>query len=238
MSSEYIEVEHKWKADHVDWSAFIAYFTKKKKQIVDEQVVLGPDQYWRADFDTQDISKKINELLFGSANVDVKNVEKVSDLLQSLGVGQSVARYRSNKNGFHELTVKRRISKSSTTVRGETDLLLRRDTKNPTVGSFLSMLGYKHEFTIVKRCHIFTIKNHIGIAIPVIYDIWLEGQEDDVKRFIEVEGDKSQSQEQNEKVIAYWKEILEDRFELTNKHLSKLSLYEIFSKNKYWISKE
>lgn len=225
VEDKYLEIEHKWQADHVNWEDFVKFFRRKKKQLINEEIATGPDEYWRQDQDIEALAKRIAE--------SPEDEEAIRNTLEKAGVGQSVVRYRSNGRSFKELTVKRRTSASNTTVRGEADLPLKR-VKQSDVGAFLSMLGYKKEVVIHKRCHIFWIENELGIAVPVIYDIWKEGEEDKVVRFVEVEAEKGQSQEQAAKILKFWSKELKDNFNLQNKHKSDLSLYEIFSGRRYW----
>lgn len=233
VEDKYLEIEHKWEADHVNWDEFVRYFRRKRKKLIDEVIVTGPDQYWRADFNTRVLARKIVESILDKENITNWDTRRVKNILDNSGVGQSVIRFRSDRRNFNELTIKRRTSSKQTTVREESDIPLK-NIKNEEVETFLMMAGYKQEIVIIKRCHIFWVENDLGLAVPVIYDVWVDGKEDDIRRFVEVEAEKGQSKEQCAAILKFWAKELKEKFGLKDRHVSDLSLYEIYTGRKYW----
>jgi adenylate cyclase class IV len=146
---------------------------------------------------------------------------------------KEVIRFRSSKTErFQELTVKTRTSNKSTTVRNEIDLRLCQ-VDNETVHSFLKLLNFKHEFTLMKQCDIFFMENKAGQKYSVVYyKVWDKKSPSKKYTFIEVEGDKNLPPKQSLKVINTFKKLLEDKQIVNDKQLSKESLYEIFQSKK------
>jgi len=161
---------------------------------------------------------------------------KVTGPDQYYRLGVSIVRYRHNFGGFHELTVKTRTSSKTTIVREEIDLNLINHTDPKDVEKFLVTSGYKREFTIVKKCHIFKLTCQAGLGSIVIYDIYRLGESKKRQRFVEIEGDKNQSIQVNKKWLSYWEKKLE-KVNLNKKDIYNLSLYEIFSNKMYRVKK-
>jgi hypothetical protein len=147
--------------------------------------------------------------------------------------GKESIRFRSSKTEkFQELTVKTRTSKSNTTIRNEIDLKLCQ-VDNDTVHCFLTLLKFKHEFTLVKQCDIFFMENKAGQKYSVVYyKVWDKKHPKRKLTFIEVEGDKKLKPRQSLKVINSFKKLLEEKQIINNKQLSQRSLYEIFKSKK------
>lgn len=143
--------------------------------------------------------------------------------------GKHFIRYRSNTYGFKELTTKRKTTGKNNIVREEVDIPLEKLVPENDIFKFLQLAGFNKKFTIIKKCHIFSIGSKNRFATLVIYDISIVGSKRKNMRFVEVEGLKSQSLSVNKKFIMDWKLELEANFGLKAKDLSSKSLYEIVS---------
>lgn len=232
--TKYLEIEHKWDAEKVTWDQFIKYFDSlKSKYNVTELAVTGPDQYWRFGKEAPEIADKIAAYTHepGTKEHDLLK-RKIRRILREKGVGASVLRYRKSPN-MHQLTVKKRTSKVSTTTREEADIEFLRSTPAADIESFLEMAGYAEDFTLMKRCQIYWVENELGLAVPVIYDIWRKDRPTEIRRFIEVEAEKGQPEETCQKLLEYWSAEFERVFGITEKDKNQLSLYEIYSGRRY-----
>lgn len=150
---------------------------------------------------------------------------------------QFVIRYRSNKN-MDQLTVKLRENKRSTTSRLELNLDIKRGKKpklllQSIIRMFLTAVGFSHEFTLVKKCHIFWIEEDGMILVPVIYTI-----ENDGKQIIEVEIEEYEEKKQAIGMLKKWSGVLKDAFGLTDQKRINSSLYEMYSGKQYLHKKE
>lgn len=148
-----------------------------------------------------------------------------------------IVRYRTNLLDYHELTVKKRTSKKTTTVRHETDILLDKNTNPRDVEEYHLNCGYHKEFTIVKKCLIIYLTHKSKLGTMVIYDIYKIGEKSKKQRFIEIEGDKIQNLKQNKEFLKFWTNELK-KINITNKNICNLSLYELFSNRKYKLRKK
>lgn len=234
QTSRFIETEYKWSADKVRWEAFTAFFeTLKSKCSVEELAVTGPDQYWRLGTDAPRLSERIAGLVAKKGDANFNPLKwRVRKILRSAGLGASVVRYRRSPN-MHQLTVKKRLSDKCTKNREEADIEFLRKTPQEDIETFLGLAGYARDFTLIKKCQIYWVRNEIGLAVPVIYDIWRGEQKGEPRRFIEIEAEKGQSPEVCDRLLAFWSDVFRRVFELTDADREHLSLYEIYSGRRY-----
>lgn len=160
------------------------------------------------------------------------NILKINGTDDYFGLKNTVVRYRHDKHKYHELTVKKRTSSKSTMIRHEIDMKLPENTDPKDVYQFYTISGYKKLFTLYKKADIYTLSNHLGIAILVIYDVYKKGNKKNTFRFIEVEGHKNQSLAQNTKIINYWKKLIFDELKLNESKMMNKTLFEVFSHEK------
>lgn len=143
-----------------------------------------------------------------------------------------VARHRDGVD-CKELTVKARVDDEDITVRVEHNIPL--DLKLATtqvVHSYLKTSGYRKQVTIVKDCDIydFKMKNSPTKATVVWYEVSCKGREN--QTFIEVEVDGG-TKKQRMKALNLWAKIIKKNLKLKDKDISKSSLYEIYTPNRY-----
>jgi adenylate cyclase class IV len=134
-------------------------------------------------------------------------------------------RYR-HRDGFGELTIKRKTSDKNNNNRIEVNL--------PTTGNnlksvavFADLLGYSCSFGIWKTAKIYWI-DRVVVAYYIVYDRNLK----ELRRFIEIEANEelnwdSESQAWDE--ITKWEKIIEP-LGITPKNRLKKSLFEMFKK--------
>ena len=121
-----------------------------------------------------------------------------------------------------ELTIKSRYSLSTSLIREESEISLS-NNKPRHVMTFLNRLGFKKLFRIRKNCHMFWIKNDIGVACIVIYKVSSRNQEE--KYFIEIEAKKGLSIAESKELIRYW----EKELNLPTHRRMNQTLFEIYS---------
>lgn len=134
-------------------------------------------------------------------------------------------RYRHNDD-VGELTIKRKINPKNNIERVEINLPIA-ESNFLKIKEFVSLLGYKHNFTIYKTCKIYWINNKV-ISYYMVYDENIK----ELGRFIEIEADETHEWKSE-------KEALEEinKFEklllplgLNNKNRLRKSLFEMFKK--------
>jgi len=126
-----------------------------------------------------------------------------------------------------ELTIKRKTSENNNFDRVEVNLGAEPDAL-AKVADFVELLGYKHDFTIYKTCHIYWFEK-VDLVYYVVYDKELK----ELRRFIEIEALEDYPWESDESA---WEEVLKYEKILESIGLSpqkrlKKSLFEIFRKN-------
>ena len=139
--------------------------------------------------------------------------------------GEDVIRHRIFLDKLSgELTVKTRKSSNSLEDRNEIDLDLGK-TEILTVHAFLSAIGFRREFTIIKDALIF---EYDKVSV-VLYSAHLSDDEEDKRHFLEIEIDKNSGIEYEEAVLLLnsWSKKIE--FLLSLSPPRNRSLYEIFS---------
>jgi adenylate cyclase class IV len=134
-------------------------------------------------------------------------------------------RYRHNDD-VGELTIKRKINPKNNIERVEINLPIA-ESNFLKIKEFVSLLGYRHNFTIYKTCKIYWIDNKV-ISYYMVYDENIK----ELGRFIEIEADETHEWKSE-------KEALEEinKFEklllplgLNNKNRLRKSLFEMFRK--------
>jgi adenylate cyclase class IV len=143
--------------------------------------------------------------------------------------GEFVVRHRNDSQ--NTLTVKCRKSLESIADRAEIDLHLNGATQEDVV-QFLKLTGFRQEFSVWKKAHIFFVEDE-GVELSlVIYDVEATTGHPEL-RFIEVEVEKSPkiSTRKALRVLEKWDRRLRRKFGLSAP--SGLSLYEIFSGKSY-----
>jgi len=134
-------------------------------------------------------------------------------------------RYRHNDD-VGELTIKRKINPKNNIERVEINLPIA-ESNFLKIKEFVSLLGYRHNFTIYKTCKIYWINNKV-ISYYMVYDENIK----ELGRFIEIEADETHEWKSE-------KEALEEinKFEklllplgLNNKNRLRKSLFEMFRK--------
>jgi len=154
--------------------------------------------------------------------------------------GENVIRHR-HDSGAGTLTVKGRKSSDSITDRVEIDLQFGPNVKGRDVPAFLKATGWKMQLWLAKDAHIFWFSPELGITITLaLYDVNrvfgnLQTFPPPSRRFLEVEIEKTSSidEERAKNVLDSWRNALTNEFKLSQP--LNLSLYEIYSGNKYRI---
>ena len=134
-------------------------------------------------------------------------------------------RYR-HRDGFGELTIKRKTSDKNNNNRVEVNVPTTGDNLK-TITAFVDLLGYTHNFGIWKTAQIYWI-DKVVLAYYVVYDKDLK----EVRRFVEIEADEDlhwDTEEQAWDEIAKYEKLLEP-LGITPKNRLKKSLFEIFRK--------
>lgn len=138
-------------------------------------------------------------------------------------------RHRKSRN-THELTSKQRLHKKSIKARKEVNVRLALNQPVEDVFELLGMLGLNKEFTLTKDCDIYFISGNVAHVSIVWYKVQTEGH--DAKVFIEVEVE-GLSHNKSLKVLRWWIKKLQSMYDLSSKHVSDESLYEIYSGKRY-----
>jgi adenylate cyclase class IV len=134
-------------------------------------------------------------------------------------------RYR-HRDGFGELTIKRKTSDKNNNNRIEVNVPTVGDNLK-TVTAFANLLGYTHNFGVFKTAQIYWI-DKVVLAYYVVYDKELK----ELRRFVEIEADEDlpwDSETQAWDEIAKYEKLLEP-LGITPKNRLKKSLFEIFRK--------
>jgi adenylate cyclase class IV len=135
-------------------------------------------------------------------------------------------RYR-HRDGFGELTIKRKTSDKNNNNRVEVNVPTVGDNLN-TVTTFVSLLGYAHNFGVFKTSQIFWV-DKVVLAYYVVYDKGLR----ELRRFIEIEADEDAqwtSEEEAWNEVAKYEKLMES-LGITPKNRLKKSLFELFKKD-------
>jgi adenylate cyclase class IV len=154
--------------------------------------------------------------------------------------GDEVVRHRMDqKDGRHELTVKKRYSDGSTRNRLEIDLHFPATgkTKTEDVDAFLKATGYTKAFTLVKEAHIFWVKLSPSITSTlVVYSVWNEKTPDQKRRYVEAEIEKGSdvTVETAKRQLSTLVKNMQQ--ELGLKEPLNESLWEIFSTKRYQLA--
>lgn len=154
-----------------------------------------------------------------------------------------VIRYRqSESKDFSQITIKKRRNKKSIKDRLEVNITIDPSSNTKDVFKFFELLGYKTEFWIFKKSHIFTFRvktqkgafSHITVVLYTVYQI--NSNEEPVSppsRFIEIEAEgRNINKPEALEIISDWQNQIQEKFSLKKKPLNK-SLYEIFSGKTY-----
>ena len=120
-----------------------------------------------------------------------------------------------------ELTVKSRHSKSSTLIRDEVDLNIKKNSIK-TILKFIKSLGFKKLFRIRKTCHLFWFEDKLGTLNVTIYKIPYNGT---THTYVEIEPEKGLDAEVAKKLINKW----EKKLDLAPWRRLNKTLLEIFS---------
>jgi adenylate cyclase class IV len=231
----FLEIEHKWNADDVDWDGFVSFFAKLKPDHKTSEIsVTGPDAYYRLGAGAPRIAERIAGLTMSRKNSGFNRLKwRIRKVLRSAGLGASIIRLRHSPN-LYQMTVKRRTQANSTQVREEADIDFLRRVPVAEVEAFLTLAGYSKDFTLMKKCHIFWVKTPLGVAVVVVYDITrTDKPKDRPRRFVEVEAEKGQTLEASKRILEHWSKVLGRRFGLTDDKRNHLSLYEVYSGRRY-----
>jgi adenylate cyclase class IV len=185
---------------------------------------------WSADHVARRAFNRKAKALFKNLRVRHR-LQRVSgpDMYFSDGSGRTVRVRRSNE--LFELTSKMRLHQKSITVRKEVNVRLSDRQSPDDVVALLGMLGFYKEFSIVKDCDIYTVpgpdRSHVTL-------VWyrVHNKEKGNRTFVEVEVE-GLPRRKSMKVLREWSSYLRDDFGLDDRHVSDLSLYEIYSGRKY-----
>lgn len=131
----------------------------------------------------------------------------------------------------HELTVKGRLSAGSITVRLEKNLEIGGKTTPDDVQVALLASGFKPKLNIYKDCLIYEIHADGAEIVVVWYRVKKSGRKS-WDRYAEVEVN-GVSEKKSLKILARWSKIMKDLYGLTEDDVSDLSLYEIYTGERY-----
>lgn len=115
-----------------------------------------------------------------------------------------VLRWRRSKD-TNELTIKHRLSESSSLVREEIDLKVPNNHPK-TIIKFITSLGFTKLFRIYKECSIFWYKTDKGTVSVVFYTVRKKNDKD--RQFIEIEPEKGIPIHQSKSLINEWESKL------------------------------
>ncbi len=147
-----------------------------------------------------------------------------------------VARHRSGGN-TNELTVKSRVSNKTTTVRREINLKLAKETSPIEVKEAMEEWGFTKTLPIYKDCDIYFIKDGKYVVDVVWYKVSSPHLKGPDKHFIEVEVHEA-PEKTSLRILNNWKKFLYSTFNITDKDVVNLSLYEIYSGKRYRMSRK
>jgi len=134
----------------------------------------------------------------------------------------------------NELTIKARLTSSSTKVRKEANILLAKECSVTDIAGILSLADAKMDVAVFKDCDIYFVRSgHTEISI-VWYKVKCQGFAERVFAEVEVHG---LSEKKSLKVLHRWHKIMKKLFGLTNDHIVQESLYEIYSGRRYKVRK-
>lgn len=148
--------------------------------------------------------------------------------------GRNVVRHRRDvSQSTNQLTVKRRTSTDSTVNREEIDLDFAPTTNAKDVTAFLLATGWKAEVTLTKTSHIMKLyERESGVEVTIaIYTVDCLGHSRRFFAEVEVEKDSRVSETKAEKLLEDWKVSIAT--DLSEAKQQKLSLYELYSGNRY-----
>jgi adenylate cyclase class IV len=146
-----------------------------------------------------------------------------------------VGRHRHSRD-HNELTVKARVSKKSTTIRKEINIKLAPDASPMVVQEFMSELGFGKVMPIYKDCDIYFIRDGKYVIDIVWYTVSSPKVKGPDKIFIEIEVHEAPLKK-SLKMLDKWKKFLYTNFNISDSDVINQSLYEIYSGNKYRITK-
>lgn len=137
-----------------------------------------------------------------------------------------ILRWRHNED-LDELTIKSRMSNSSSLVRQEIDMECTR-TPVKDIIKFIEILNFKKLFRLYKDCEIFWFKGKTGTACIVYYTVHHKGRRD--RSFIEIEAEKGQNLtiKQSKELVLEW----EKKLKLKPEQRLNATLLEIYSDKK------
>ena len=148
-----------------------------------------------------------------------------------------VARHRQSPD-LNELTIKARVSKTSTVVRHEANVRLSDEVPLKEVETALKLMGFQPVFPIYKKCDIFFIQDGEAEVSVVWYVVtYPKDKKVRPKVFFEIEvhdiGEKTSLS-----LLKKWKAVVaETLLGLSDKDIEPNSLYEIYSGKKYRVEK-
>lgn len=134
-------------------------------------------------------------------------------------------RYRYHDN-MGQLTIKRKTVDANNNNRIEVNI----DTEpkgSKNIAAFVSLLGYRHNFSIFKTCHIAFLEK-----VVLVYYITYDKNMNELDRFLEIEANEKyrwQSEEQAWAEVLDWEKKFEI-FGITSRNRLKKSLFELYKK--------
>ena len=143
-----------------------------------------------------------------------------------------VLRHRHGANS-NELTVKARVSTSSTTVRKETNVKIHKASYPIQIQEFAKELGFGKALPIFKDCDIYFIQDGKYMVDVVWYRVTCGDAKPRI--FLEVEVHEA-PEKASLSILNRWKSFMLSEFNLTDKDIIQESLYEIYSGNRYRMS--
>jgi adenylate cyclase class IV len=136
--------------------------------------------------------------------------------------------------GSNELTVKARVSKRSTTVRKETNVKITKASSPIQIQEFCTELGFGKCLPVFKDCDIYFIQDGKYLVDVVWYRVTCMDAAPRLFLEVEVHGAPEAA---SLSVLRRWKAFMFKNFGLTDKDVIHESLYEIYSGNRYRMSR-
>jgi adenylate cyclase class IV len=134
----------------------------------------------------------------------------------------------------NELTVKARVSGTSTTVRKETNVTIAKSSSPIQIQEFATELGFRKVLPIYKDCDIYYVEEGKYLVDVVWYRVTCANITP--RLFMEVEVHDA-PEATSLKILNKWKTFMTTNFGLTDKDIIHNSLYEIYSGNRYRMSR-
>ncbi len=136
--------------------------------------------------------------------------------------GKSAIRHRHTDEN-QEITVKKRHSRNSTTVRTEANVALDELPQTESLGTFLRLIGYKPRVSLKKEYLVYRTDYMAGHVEFVWYRVRSKGKP--TRSFIEIEVSGTKD---DLGILEDFKEVLEKGLGLSQKKILNRSLYEIY----------